>query len=151
MTTLTLDTHTFIAAAPKALRAESAGLTPAQFHDRYCERTGPIRVGDWSPAGNRSAEFTATLEFADHLRTVIATGSPVAAMTSALYDEGYPVEILQFHQRRTNAGTATFVQCECNGRRGWGAALADDSAESTVRAMIAGVNLLRLPEPSADR
>ncbi|WP_330253907.1 2-keto-3-deoxygluconate kinase [Nocardia sp. NBC_00565] len=148
---LTLDTHTFIAAAPKALRAESAGLTPAQFHDRYCELTGPIRVGDWSPAGNRSAEFTATLEFADHLRTVIATGSPVAAMTSALYDEGYPVEILQFHQRRTDEGTATFVQCECNGRRGWGAALADGAAESTVRAMIAGVNLLRLPGPSADR
>jgi len=148
---LTLDTHTFIAAAPKALRAESAGLTPAQFHDRYCELTGPIRVGDWSPAGNRNAEFTATLEFTDHLRTVIATGSPVAAMTSALYEEGYPVEILQFHQRRTDEGTATFVQCECNGRRGWGAALADDGAESTVRAMIAGVNLLRLPGPSADR
>lgn len=142
MTMLTLDTKTFIAAAPKALRAECADLTPAQFHDRYCELTGPIRVGDWSPAGKRSAEFTATLEFADHLRTVIATGSPVAAMTSALYDEGYPVEILQFHQRRTEAGTATFVQCECDGRRGWGAALADDSAESTVRAMIAGVNQL---------
>ncbi|WP_433755967.1 2-keto-3-deoxygluconate kinase [Nocardia sp. CA-135398] len=142
MTILTLDPNMFIAAAPKALRAECADLTPAQFHHRYCEHTGPIRVGDWSPAGKRSAEFTATLEFADHLRTVIATGSPVAAMTSALYDEGYPVEILQFHQRRTAAGTATFVQCECNGRRGWGAAMADDGAESTVRAMIAGVNKL---------
>lgn len=142
MTILTLDPNMFIAAAPKALRAECGDLTAAQFHHRYCEHIGPIRVGDWSPAGNRSAEFTATLEFAGHLRTVIATGSPVAAMTSALYDEGYPVEILQFHQRRTAAGTATFVQCECNGRRGWGAALADDGAESTVRAMIAGVNKL---------
>ncbi|MFI9510973.1 2-keto-3-deoxygluconate kinase [Nocardia sp. NPDC052566] len=154
MTILTLDTHAFLAAAPKGLRAESAGMTPAQFHDRYCEHTGPIRLSDWSlatacrsletthPAGNRNAEFTATLEFADHLRTVVASGSPVAAMTSALYDAGYPIEILQFHQRRTDDGTATFVQCECNGRRGWGAALAGDGAESTVRAMIAGVNLL---------
>lgn len=142
MTMLTLDTHGFLAAAPKGLRAESAGLTPAEFHDRYCENPGPIKLGDWSPAGNRTAEFTATLEFADHLRTVVASGSPVAALTSALYDEGYPVEILQFHQRRTDEGTATFVQCECNGRRGWGAALAGDGAESTVRAMIAGVNHL---------
>jgi hypothetical protein len=142
MTILTLDTDMFHAAAPKGLRAESADLTPAQFHVRYCGHTGPIRLGDWSPAGSRSAEFTATLEFTDHLRTVVATGNPVAAMTSALYEEGYPVEILQFHQRSTAAGTATFVQCECNGRRGWGAALSDDSAESTVRAMIAGVNRL---------
>ncbi|WP_433579152.1 2-keto-3-deoxygluconate kinase [Nocardia brasiliensis] len=142
MTILTLDTDTFQSAAPRGLRAESIGLTPAQFHDRYCEHTGPIRLGDWLPAGSRGAEFTATLEFSDHLRTVIASGSPVAAMTSALYEEGYPVEILQFHQRRTPEGTATFVQCEYNGRRGWSAALADDGAESTVRAMIAGVNLL---------
>ncbi|GAA5075629.1 2-keto-3-deoxygluconate kinase [Nocardia iowensis] len=142
MTILTLDTHTFHAAAPKGLRAESAGLTPAQFHQRYCEHTGPIRLGDWSPAGSRTADFAVTLEFADHLRTVVASGSLVAAMTSALYEEGYHVEILQFHQRKTGEGTATFVQCECNGRRGWGAALADDGAESTVRAMIAGVNLL---------
>lgn len=140
MTILTLDTHAFIAAAPRGLRAECGDLTSAQFYDRYCEHTGPIRLGEWSPAGSRSGEFTATLEFADHLRTVIAAGSPVAAMTSVLYDEGYPVEILQFHQRHTAEGTATFVQCDHNGRRGWGAALADDGAESTVRAMIAAVN-----------
>ncbi|MEV6322135.1 2-keto-3-deoxygluconate kinase [Nocardia sp. NPDC051787] len=142
MTILSLDTDMFHAAAPKSLRAESGGLTSAEFHRRYCEHNGPIRLGDWSPAGSRTAEFTATLEFAGHLRTVVAAGSPVAALTSALYDEGYPVEILQFHQRRTASGTATFVQCECDGRRGWGAAIADDGAESTVRAMIAGVNLL---------
>ncbi|RJO69232.1 2-keto-3-deoxygluconate kinase [Nocardia panacis] len=142
MTILTLDTDSFLAAAPKGLRAESAGLTPTQFHDRYGADSGPIRLGDWSPARTGGAEFTATLEFADGLRTVAASGSPVAALTSALYDEGYPVEILQFHQRRTADGTATFVQCECNGRRGWGAAMAGDSAESTLRAMIAGVNRL---------
>ncbi|MFQ6328456.1 alpha-isopropylmalate synthase regulatory domain-containing protein [Nocardia sp. CWNU-33] len=140
MTILTLDTRAFIAAAPKGLRAECGGLTPAQFYDRYCEHTGHIRLSDWSLAGNGSAECVATLEFADQLRTFSTTGSPVAAMTSALYDAGYPVEILQFHQRRTEAGTATFVQCEVNGRRGWGAAMADDGAESTIRAMIACVN-----------
>lgn len=140
MTTLALDIDTFLAAAPAALRAECSGLSGSDFQARYLAETGPIRLGDWSPAGSRSAWFTATLEFADRLRSVVATGSPVAAMTSALYDEGYPVEILQFHQRRTAAGTATFVRCEVNGRRGWGAALADDGLESTVRAMIAGVN-----------
>ncbi|MBF6213248.1 2-keto-3-deoxygluconate kinase [Nocardia puris] len=141
MTTLTLDTHTFLAAAPKGLRAEAAGLSPAEFYDRYCGHAGPIRLGDFAP-GARNAEYIATLEFADRLRTVATTGSPVAALTSALYDEGYPVEILQFHQRRTAEGTATFVRCEINGKRGWGAALAGDGAESTVRAMLSGINRL---------
>ncbi|WP_067546089.1 alpha-isopropylmalate synthase regulatory domain-containing protein [Nocardia crassostreae] len=138
--TITIDNHTFIAAAPASLRAESTGLTPAEFYDRYCDHAGPIKLGEWTHC--RAADFTATLEFSGHLRTVTASGSPVAALTSALYDEGYPVEILQFHQRRTEYGTATFVQCEFNGRRGWGAAIADDGAESTVRAMIAGINAL---------
>ncbi|MET7773703.1 2-keto-3-deoxygluconate kinase [Nocardia sp. NPDC005366] len=141
MTILTLDTHTFIAAAPKGLRAETTGLTPAEFFDRYCVQSGPVRLTDWAGAGHGS-ECTATLEFTDHLRSVAAKGSPVAALTSALYDEGYPVEILQFHQRHTSDGTATFVRCEFNGRCGWGAALADDGGESTVRAMISSINRL---------
>ncbi|MBF6330018.1 alpha-isopropylmalate synthase regulatory domain-containing protein [Nocardia transvalensis] len=142
--TITIDTHAFISAAPKGLRTECAGLSPAEFYDRYCGPTGPVKLSEWAPAGQRhpSATYTATLEFAGHLRTVVAAGSPVAALTSALYEEGYSVEILQFHQRRTPAGTATFVQCESNGRRGWGAAIANDGAESTVRAMIAGINQL---------
>ncbi|GAB2704332.1 2-keto-3-deoxygluconate kinase [Nocardia thraciensis] len=141
--TITIDTHDFITAAPKGLRTECTGLSPAEFYDRLCGHTGPVQLSDWSRAGHRhGGEYTATLEFADHLRTVVSAGSPVAALTSALYDEGFPVEILKFHQRRTESGTATFVQCEFNGRRGWGAAVADDGAESAVRAMIAGVNKL---------
>ncbi|WP_024803882.1 alpha-isopropylmalate synthase regulatory domain-containing protein [Nocardia sp. BMG51109] len=140
---LTIDTHDFLTAAPKSLRTECAGLSPAEFHDRYCGHTGPVKLGDWSRAGHRhGSEYTATLEFTGHLRTVVSAGSPVAALTSVLYEEGYPVEILQFHQRRTESGTASFVQCEFNGRRGWGAALADDGAESAARAMIAGINKL---------
>ncbi|MEV0252391.1 2-keto-3-deoxygluconate kinase [Nocardia sp. NPDC050712] len=142
MTTLIFDTTMFIAAAPKALRAESTGMTPEQFHERYCGHDGPIRLSDWAATGGPSSAFTATLEFADRLRSVAAIGSPVAALTSALYDEGYPVEILRFHQRHTELGTATFVQCEFNGRRGWGAALSHDSAESAARAMISGINSL---------
>ena len=140
--TLTIDTHAFITAAPRALRAESAGLTPAEFYGRYCDHAGPVALGEWTPAGQRreSATYTATLEFGDRLRTVISIGSPVAALTSALYDEGYPVEILQFHQRQTASGIATFVRCEFNGRSGWGAALAGDSAESTVRAILSSIN-----------
>lgn len=138
--TLAFDTHAFITAAPRALRAESAGLTPAEFYDRYCDHAGPVTLGEWTPAGSRASAYTATLEFGGRLRTVVSAGSPVAALTSALYDEGYPVEILQFHQRQTAAGIATFVQCEFNGRRGWGAALAGDGAESTVRAMLSSVN-----------
>lgn len=139
--TLTIDTA-FITAAPRALRAESDGLTPAEFHQRYCDLAGPVKLGDWTPAGRRhaSATHTATLEFDGHLRTIVSAGNPVAAITSALYEEGYPVEILQFHQRQTASGIATFVRCECNGRRGWGAAVANDGAESSVRAILSGIN-----------
>ncbi|WP_216895873.1 2-keto-3-deoxygluconate kinase [Nocardia alni] len=135
--TLTINAHDFITAAPRAMRTECGGLTPAEFFTRFCEQPGGIRLGDWS---RRDSAYTATLEFGDRLRTVVSAGSPVAALTSALYEEGYPVEILQFHQRKTGAGIATFVQCECNGRRGWGAALAADGPESTVRAMLSGIN-----------
>ncbi|MCX4095050.1 alpha-isopropylmalate synthase regulatory domain-containing protein [Nocardia sp. alder85J] len=142
--TITIDAHAFIAAAPKSLRTECAGLTPAEFYDRYCDHSGPVKLGDWAATGQQElpSGYTATLEFGGRLRTVVSAGSPVAALTSALYDEGYPVEILQFHQRPTGDGTATFVQCECNGHRRWGAAIADDAAESTVRAMIAGLSHL---------
>lgn len=142
--TLTID-NALIAAAPQGMRAESGDLTPEQFYDRYCGRSGPLKLSEWSQAGKPAAPartYTATLDMSGHSRTVVSAGSPVAALTSALYDEGYPLEILQFHQRRTGAGTATFVQCECNGRRGWGAALAGDGPESTMRAMIAGINHL---------
>ncbi|MET9217057.1 MULTISPECIES: 2-keto-3-deoxygluconate kinase [Mycobacteriales] len=138
MTLLTLDRALFDA-APKGLRAETDNLTPTEFLDRYTRIEGPITLREFTCSGT---DFTATLEFADHLRTVIAAGSPVAAMTSALYDEGYPLEILQFHQRRTAEGIATFVLCEFNGKRGWAAAMRADAAESSVRAMIAGLNLL---------
>ncbi|GGK68020.1 2-keto-3-deoxygluconate kinase [Nocardia camponoti] len=135
MTMLTAD-HALFAAAPKGARAD---LTSTEFLDRYAHRGGPIALGEWTSSG---ADFTATLELPNHLRTVLSAGSPVAAMTSALYDEGYPLELLQFHQRPTDAGIATFVECEFNGRRDWAAAIAPTSAESTIRAMIAGVNLL---------
>ncbi|MFB7879135.1 MULTISPECIES: 2-keto-3-deoxygluconate kinase [unclassified Nocardia] len=138
MTLLTLD-HALFDAAPRGLRAELTDLTPAEFLDRYTRFEGPITLGEWTCSGT---DFTATLEFADHLRTVLATGSPVAAMTSALYDEGYPLEILQFHQRPTAEGIATFVRCDLDGRRGWAAAMAAGGAESTVRAMIACVGKL---------
>ncbi|BCK56917.1 alpha-isopropylmalate synthase regulatory domain-containing protein [Nocardia wallacei] len=141
--TITIDAHDILTAAPQGLRTECAGLSPAEFLDRYCEHSGPVKLSEWSRAGHRhGAQYTATLEFADRLRTVVSAGSPVAALTSALYEEGYPIEILRFHQRRTEVGTATFVQCEFNGRRGWGAAMAADGAESTARAMIAVTNKL---------
>ncbi|HLS78812.1 MAG TPA: alpha-isopropylmalate synthase regulatory domain-containing protein [Nocardia sp.] len=138
----TIDAEALASAAPRGLRAEAAGMTPAEFHDQYCRDNGPVRLSDWAAVSGRAAAYTATLEFADRLRTLATTGSPVAALTSALYEEGYPVEILQFHQRHTGEGTATFIRCEFNGKRGWGAALAGDSAESSVRAILSGINRL---------
>lgn len=130
------------AAAPKALRGESDGCSTPEFQRRYGERPGPLQLTGFSSTGHSDGAFTITVQSPTAERTVLAAGSPVAALTSALYELGYPVEILHFHQRRTPSGTATFVQCEYDGRRAWGAALAGDGAESSVRAMLTSVNAL---------
>ncbi len=135
----------FVIAAPRELRAESSQLSGVEFVDRYCRANGPVRLGGWSVAKRQlgSAEYSTTLAFGEQVRTVRATATgPIAAMTSALYDAGIAVEVLSFHQRRTEDGTATFVRCEYDGRRGWAAALAGDDTESALQAMVAGVNSL---------
>ena len=64
--------------------------------------------------------FRATLGFGDHNETATATATgPVAALTAMLYDHGIAVEMLRFHQLRSEDTTATFIQGSDGCRAEW--------------------------------
>lgn len=131
---------------PRALRTEAAGMSWRTFLATYSPSGGPIRFGRWSARalGAGRSEFRATLALGDTIHQARATAAgPISAVTSMLYDAGLQVEILSFHQQRIGDGrTATFLLCECDGRRHWAVGLADTAAESSIEAMTAGTNIL---------
>jgi hypothetical protein len=59
-----------------------------------------------------------------------------------LFDAGFQLEILSFHQQRTSEGTATFILAEHDGERRWAMAIAEDCNASAREAIIAAANLL---------
>ena len=130
---------------PAALRSIASGLTWQEFNDRFGSTAGPLRLGSWTDNGRTAGttDYVATLAVADRIDTARATApGPIGALTSMLYDAGYGLEILAFHQRETVDGTATFVHCEQGGRRQWSVALGPDAADSARRAIVAAANML---------
>ncbi|MFC4603943.1 2-isopropylmalate synthase [Rhodococcus kronopolitis] len=131
---------------PRAMRDEALGMTWQAFSNSYSPTNGPIRFGRWSALslGAGRSEFKATLGLGNAIApaTAIACG-PVAALTAMLYDAGFALEILEFHQQSLPDGrTVTFLRCEHAGRRHWAFGIAGTATDSSVRAMIAGANLL---------
>nr|WP_256895503.1 alpha-isopropylmalate synthase regulatory domain-containing protein [Rhodococcus sp. 1163] len=65
-----------------------------------------------------------------------------------LYDAGFHIEILNFHQQTVSengihaAKIATFVLCEFDGRRAWSMAMDGDGTSSSIRAVIGAANML---------
>ncbi|MGW4477874.1 alpha-isopropylmalate synthase regulatory domain-containing protein [Rhodococcus triatomae] len=150
-------THAFATAAdpfaarfgmplPAGMRAECAGMSWRTFLSTYSPSGGPIRFGRWSstPLGAGNSEFRATLGIGDVITQATATGcGPVSALTSMLYEAGFQMEILSFHQLRITADrTATVLLCEHDGQRHWAIGFGSDATESSIEAMIAGANLL---------
>ncbi|MGF7121787.1 2-isopropylmalate synthase [Rhodococcus sp. AG1013] len=130
---------------PRDMRAQAQGLTWAEFTERFGPTGGPVRLGSWTSEhlGAGRHTFTATLGLGDTISSASATATgPIAALTSMLYDAGFQLEILSFHQQRTSAGTATFLLCEHEGERRWAMSIADDCNSSAREAIIAGANLL---------
>lgn len=130
---------------PRDLRAQAQGLSWTEFAQRFSPTGGPVRLGSWEAAdhGAGLSIYTATLGLGDRITATSATATgPIAALTSMLYDAGFQLEILSFHQQRTAAGTATFVLCDHDGERRWAMAIGDDSLSSSLAAIIAGANLL---------
>lgn len=130
---------------PRDMRAQAQGLSWTEFTQRFSPTGGPVRLGSWEAAGDSAgcATYTATLGLGDTITSASATATgPIAALTSMLYDAGFQIEILSFHQQRTSAGTATFILCDHDGERRWAMAIGDDCISSSLNAIIAGANLL---------
>ena len=137
--------HRFGTNLPRDLRAQAQGLSWTEFAQRFSPTGGPVRLGSWEATdhGAGRSTYTATLGLGDRIAPASATATgPIAALTSMLYDAGFHLEILSFHQQRTSAGTATFVLCDHDGERRWAMAIGADSLSSSLSAIIAGANLL---------
>lgn len=121
------------------------------FTATYAPSTGPVRLGQWECTDGRSATrlgpqpctFRATLGFGDRIETVTATASgPVAALTAMLYEHGIAVEMLRFHQLRSDDNVATFIQGSDGARAEWAMGWAENSTQSALHAVIACANRL---------
>lgn len=130
---------------PRDLRAQAQGLSWTEFAQRFSPTGGPVRLGSWTSEhlGAGRHTFTATLGLGDRISSASATATgPIAALTSMLFDAGFQLEILSFHQQRTSEGTATFILAEHDGERRWAMAIAEDCNASARDAIIAAANLL---------
>ncbi len=94
----------------------------------------------WDP---KARTFRATLGFGDRIETVTATATgPVAALTEMLYEQGIAVEMLGFHQLRSEQNVATFIRGSDGARAEWAMGWSDDATQSALRAVIACANRL---------
>ena len=135
---------------PRTMRdqiAESTwhSMTWTAFTDRFSPTTGPVRLGSWT--GTKSTgckiEFDATFGIGDTIIACAATTyGPIEALTSMLHDAGFRLEILSFHQQIMGDETATFILAEHDGRREWSMGMAADADLSSIRAVLAGANIL---------
>lgn len=136
---------------PVGIREDAETMSWTTFIDTYAPNAGPVRLGHWECADGRPAgrlgpqprTFRATLGFGDRIETVTATASgPVAALTAMLYEHRIAVEMLRFHQRRSAAFVATFIQGSDGVRAEWAMGWAEDPTQSALRAVIACANRL---------
>jgi hypothetical protein len=137
---------------PRGLREHAHAMSWSTFTATYAPSAGPLRLGHWectdnerraTRSGPQAQTFRATLAFGDRIETATASASgPVAALTAMLYDHGFAVEMLRFHQLRSDDTTATFVQGTDGCRAEWAMGCSVDPTESALSAVIACVNRL---------
>lgn len=137
----------FACALPRTMREEITcqHLSWANFTDRFSPTTGPVRLGSWTGTKTTGGkiEFDATFGIGDTIIACAATTyGPIEALTSMLHDAGFRFEILSFHQQAIGDETATFVLAEHDGRREWSMGIDADPNLSSIRAVLAGANIL---------
>jgi hypothetical protein len=132
---------------PRGLREDADTMSWSTFTATYAPVTGPLRLRDWECAdtakGPQPQTFRATLALGDRtaIATTTATG-PVAALTAMLHDHGVAVEMLRFHQLRSDDTTATFIQGSDGRRAEWAMGCSPDPSQSALSAIIACANRL---------
>jgi hypothetical protein len=137
---------------PRGIREDAHTMSWSTFTDTYAPSAGPLRLGQWectdtecaaTRLGPQARTFRATLGFGDRIETATATATgPVAALTAMLYDHGVAVEMLRFHQLRSEDTTATFIQGSDGCRAEWAMGWSEDPTQSALYAVIACANRL---------
>jgi len=137
---------------PRGLREDADTMSWSTFTATYAPSAGPLRLGHWECAdterpatrwGHQAQTFQATLALGDRIETATATATgPVAALTAMLYEHGVSVEMLRFHQLRSDDTTATFIQGTDGCRAEWAMGCSEDPTQSALSAVIACANRL---------
>jgi hypothetical protein len=137
---------------PRGLREDAKTMSWSTFTATYAPSVGPLRLGQWEcidgerPAtrlGPQARTFRATLGLGDRVETATATATgPVAALTAMLYEHGIAVEMLGFHQLRSDNKTATFIRGTDGCRAEWAMGWSEDPTQSALCAVIACANRL---------
>jgi hypothetical protein len=137
---------------PLGLREDADAMSWSTLTATYAPSAGPLRLGGWEctdaerPAarlGPQLRTFRATLGLEDHIETAIATAAgPIAALTAMLYEHGMSVELLRFHQLRSDDKTATFIRGTDGCRAAWAMGWSEDPTRSALCAVIACANRL---------
>ena len=135
---------------PRGLREDADTMSWSTFTATYAPSAGPLRLGHWActETGRQATRlgprtFQATLALGDRIETATAKATgPVAALTAMLYDHGVAVEMLRFHQLRSDDTIATFIQGSDGCRAEWAMGCAEDPTQSALAAVIACANRL---------
>jgi hypothetical protein len=132
---------------PRGLREDADAMSWSTFTATYAPNAGPLRLGQWHCAddGRRLGPrtFQATLALGDRIETATATANgPVAALTAMLHEHGVAVEMLKFHQLRSDDTTATFIRGSDGNRAEWAMGYSQDPTQSALSAVIACANRL---------
>jgi hypothetical protein len=145
------DRH-FGAPLPRGLREEADAMSWESFVAAYGHTAGPLRLGHWActdterPAarlGPQARNFRAMIAVGDHISTSTAAASgPIAALTTMLHDRRITVEMLKFHQMRSDDVTVTFIKGSNGIRAKWAMGWSQDPTQSALRAVIACANRL---------
>jgi hypothetical protein len=144
-------THTIPATPvilPRGLRELAADMTWDGFLAAYADNDGPLQLRHWECTepkcrGSQASTYQATLAVGNHTRTSSASASgPIAALTAMLYDRGFGLEVLNFHQLQMGRDTVTFVRGTAGTREEWAMGWAEDGTQSALRAVVACANRL---------
>ncbi|AQA01166.1 hypothetical protein BVC93_00605 [Mycobacterium sp. MS1601] len=134
---------------PRGLREQAREMSWDDFLAAYGHTAGPLELIGWECTdtsrrfGPQVRSFAATVRHADGLAvwSATATGS-IAALTDMLYQRGFGLEMLNFHQLQMGRDIVTFIRGTDGTRDEWAMAWAEDGTQSALRAVIACANRL---------
>jgi hypothetical protein len=137
---------------PRGLREDAENMPWSVFLATYSPRMGPLRLGAFECAdahrsstslGPQARTYHATFAIGDHLANVSVDASgPVAAFTAMLFDRGIAIDMVRFHQLKSDGHTATFIQGTDGLHTEWAMGWSEDKDDSAIQAIVACANRL---------